>query len=151
MVQYLILNLKTTKNKNGFTLIEMLIALSIVMIMLLLVVPISLSTLDAAEEEQFLQTLEFDVLYIQSMAGENLLTSIRFADDHYRIIRGNQEGFIKRDYPKDVTINSRISNEITFDHRGSIRNPRTIEIHTKNASYRMIFPFGKGRYYIEKE
>jgi competence protein ComGD len=140
------------KKEKGFTLLELLITLSILMIMLLLVAPISLSTLDAAEEERFFQTLEFDVLYIQSMAHERLSTTISFADDHYKIIRRAQEGgTIRRYYPKGITINSRISNEITFDYRGSVRNPRTIEVHTKNETYRMIFPFGKGRYYIEKE
>jgi len=143
--------LNAMNNENGFTLIELLLSLSIVMMMLLLVVPISLSTLESAEEKQFFQTLEFDVLYIQSIAHEDILTTIRFADNHYLITRGNQQGTIRRDYPKGVTINARANNIITFEHHGSVRNPRTIEIHTKHGSYRMIFPFGKGRYYIEKE
>jgi competence protein ComGD len=151
LVQFLPHPLNTMDRKNGFTLIEMLIALSIVMMMLLLVVPISLSTLEAAEEKQFFQTLEFDMLYIQNMAHEDILFSIRFSDDHYRIVRGNQGGTIRRNYPKGVTIDAHTNRVITFEHHGSIRNPRTIHIHTEEASYDMIFPFGKGRYYIEEK
>jgi len=121
------------------------------MIMLLIAVPLSLTVLESVEEKQFLQTLEFDMLYIQTMTTEDVSFSIRFADDHYRIVRGNQGGTIRRNYPKGVTIDAKASSEITFEHHGSIKNPRTIQIHTKEASYDMIFPFGKGRYYIEKE
>lgn len=143
--------LKAIIKNNGFTLIELLMALSIVSVMLLLVVPISLSLLERQQEQQFFQTLEFDILYVQSMAHYETMTTLVFAEDHYRITGGNQGGTIRRSYPKGVTIDYRTDRDITFEYHGSIRNPRTILIHTNNESYRMIFPFGKGRYYIEKE
>jgi competence protein ComGD len=138
------------KKENGFTLVELLLSLSVVTVMVLLVVPISLSALQTAEEEQFFRTLESDVLYIQSMAHEDVTFSIRFADDHYTIVRGSHGGTIKRDYPRGLTMETYTNQMLSFEQYGSVRNPRTIHIHTKKGSYRMVFPFGKGRYYIEK-
>ncbi|GAB3791362.1 competence type IV pilus minor pilin ComGD [Virgibacillus kimchii] len=139
------------KRDNGFTLIELLLSLSIITILLLLVVPFSLSALQNAEEKAFFRTIESDVLFIQSMAHEDILYSIRFADDHYKIVRGSQGGIIRRSYPTGLEVQTHSNNTITFNRYGSVKNPRTIYIHTRHDTYLMVFPFGKGRYYIEKE
>ncbi|MYL58265.1 prepilin-type N-terminal cleavage/methylation domain-containing protein, partial [Virgibacillus halodenitrificans] len=61
--------LRQMANKNGFTLIEMLLVLSIVSILSLLSVTWSLSAISKQEREQFINTLENDTLYIQQVTS----------------------------------------------------------------------------------
>lgn len=138
-------------SKNGFTLIEVLFSLTILLIILSLFSPSQIKHLHQFKEKQFLELLEYDVLYIQLRARmyENERVLIRFYEDEYRIIRGMNTNQI-RPYPKGLSVTTFGRSEIYFNSNGTFIQPRTIRIYGASNSYRLTFPLGKGRFYIEE-
>lgn len=139
-------------NKNGFTLIEMLFVLGILSVLLLVTVPLNIQTLDKQRTKQFLDTFEFDVLYIQSLTStsdESEPIRIRFHDDHYKIRQGRKTLTI-RSYPSGLTLDKRTGDTITFSNSGTILDPRTLKVKANDGDYHIVFPLGKGRCYIVK-
>lgn len=139
--------------KNGFTLLEMLIVLSIWSVIILLVVPISDPHIAIQREKRFLETFEHDVLFIQRLSTITLEEEVRieFSDNKYSILRGNKDEIIaERNIPSNWELQLRLLKNISFDHYGRVRYPRTITITTPLSEYDIIFPLGKGRCYIVK-
>lgn len=137
--------------EDGFTLIEMLMVLGIISTLVLLAFPLQFNVLKEQEEKQFLKTLASDVLYIQQRStltsGMNRIT---FNENSYRItVDGGPS--MNRAYPKGLTIDTRTDRNITFNYNGNIKNPRTLYLVSSLNSYRMVFPFGKGRFYLERQ
>lgn len=143
-------------HKNGFTLIELLIVLGVFSTLLLISVPIGFATIEKHQANKFLETFEFDLLYIQSLATiTKERVRIRFTSAHqYKIIRGEKNSTLHvRDIPKNIKINTRSRQVISFDENGRIREPQKgrIEIKVKQSIYHVIFPLGKGRCSIVKQ
>lgn len=91
---------------RGFTLLEVLIVLSILSILITLSVPISKSLFEKQEEKQFLNTLESDILYIQNLSlGTRSRSTIEFHKDHYTIFKTRTEKPIIRYLPKKLANN----------------------------------------------
>ena len=138
---------------NGFTLLEVLFVLALLSIILLLLPPINVEVMEKQQEEQFLETFKFDVLYVQSMS--NLITNeevfIRLYKDNYKILRGSTETIAERTYPPGLVIDSRGNNDISFNSTGTFFYPRTIRITTKHNDYNAVFQLGKGRFYIAEK
>lgn len=137
----------------GFSLMELLVVLSIWSLLLLLSAPILVNSLEKQEEEQFFKVFESDVLYIQyaaSLSAEEEV-SIHFSDDHYTVRDGSINGFLKRNFPSTWKIDMRSMKYISFTDKGNIRHAGTIQVDTKNAIYLIVFPLGKGRGYIVKQ
>lgn len=135
---------------DGFTLIEVLVVLSIWSVIILLLVPISSKQIEVQQEKRFFETFEFDILYMQRLS---MMTKedvrLRFYKDRYHILKGHKDPTILvRDMPPNWKINMRDYISISFDENGRMRNPITIVITTTNASYNIVFPLGKGRYYV---
>lgn len=135
------------KNESGFTLIEMLIVLSLISIFSLLVIPFSKKTMDQIQDKNFLHLLESDILFLQS---HNLTKSDPYSiyfrsDDYYFFINGFI--FSKRDLPDNWESYS--GQSIFFDRKGSNRKPQTIYLNNNGRSFKIIFPFGKGSYRFE--
>lgn len=136
-------------SKNGFTLIEVLFSLAILMIIISFFSPLQINQLNQLKEKQFFELLEYDVLYIQSRARmyENERVLIRFYADEYRIIEGMNTNEVRL-YPDGLTIDTFGRREIYFNSNGTFIQPRTISFYGINKSYRLIFPLGKGRFHI---
>ncbi|MEN1970577.1 competence type IV pilus minor pilin ComGD [Lentibacillus sp. N15] len=141
--------------KNGFTLLEIVFVLGIWSILLLLVVPIQFSLLDHQEENQFFQTFQSDILFLQSMAYANTKqVDLTFDQANHRYTIQFVDGDILRErtYPADWQIEERtIEKNIAFNDRGTVKQPGVISVVTSSARYNITFPLGKGRYYIEKQ
>lgn len=139
--------------KNGFSLIELLVVLSILSIILFIAVPFSYSFIERQQTKHFLNTLESDVFYVQNQSFATLQTArLTFREDHY-IVFVHLDGDIKpkiRPYPKNIQVNFHQDNRITFSNNGHYRTPHTISMIVSGEKYQLIFPLGKGRYYIEK-
>ncbi|WP_249871107.1 competence type IV pilus minor pilin ComGD [Oceanobacillus saliphilus] len=137
-------------NSNGFTLIEMLFVVSLLSIILLLFPSLNMESVEKQQEKQFLETLKFDVLYIQNLS--NLATDeklyIRLYEDNYKIIKGVTKPIAERPYPDGMVIDYRGNPDLYFNENGTFLYPRTIRITTKYSVYDMIFQLGKGRFYI---
>jgi competence protein ComGD len=147
--------LRQMANKNGFTLIEMLLVLSIVSILSLLSVTWSLSAISKQEREQFINTLENDTLYIQQVTSIKGSVEqrpyITFKEDFYTIYFTKRRKPIIRNYPSGVRIDTRKHQYLKFEQNGNIHQPRSMDLFMGDERYKIIFPFGKGRFYLEKE
>ena len=146
------LYLKIKVNKNGFTLIEMLVVLSVLSIIILLAVPLQFSSLTKQEENQFIELFMHDVLLIQNQASMNSTESmfIRFHDDHYLIIQRRKQPFAKRNYPNGWSFVG-ANRLLEFSESGSVLNPRVILMYSKEERIAFTFPLGKGRFYVERD
>ncbi|WP_087971669.1 competence type IV pilus minor pilin ComGD [Oceanobacillus rekensis] len=135
---------------NGFTLLEVLFVLTLLSVVLVLLPPINVDVIAKQQEKQFIETFQFDVLYVQNMS--NLITNeevfIRLYKDNYKILRGSSETIAERTYPPGLVIDPRGNADISFNTSGTFIYPRTIRITTKNNDYNAVFQLGKGRFYI---
>lgn len=141
-------------NKNGFTLLEVLFVLAIWSILIILSAPLHLSVFNDQTEETFLETLEMDMLYMQSLSYASR--------DYYRLsFQGSQSYSIKnahtnklyveREIPDGWEIEKDASFIISFKKDGLIAHPGSFIIQTLQNRYKMICPFGKGRCYFDKQ
>ncbi len=150
-LQHLVYREGCTMKADGFTLIEMLVVLSMLGIMISLALPLQFKLLKEQEEIQFFSMLESDVMYIQQRSTLSAdMNRITFNEESYRITSDEQPSII-RIYPEGLTINTRNERNITFNNNGNIKNPRTLYVNSSLNTYRMVFPFGKGRFYLEKQ
>ncbi|WP_405101204.1 competence type IV pilus minor pilin ComGD [Oceanobacillus sp. FSL H7-0719] len=138
--------------KNAFTLIEMLLVLSVLSILILFAAPFHASTITKQEEKQFIELFQFDVLLIQNQASiqSKRKMYIRFFDDHYLILHGTNVPYAKRSYPRGWSIVG-INRILEFHNSGTFLSPRTITMYSEDERIAFIFPLGKGRFYIERE
>ncbi|MFD2046052.1 competence type IV pilus minor pilin ComGD [Ornithinibacillus salinisoli] len=143
----------TKSKRNGFTLVELLFVLAILSILLALTMPLTISTVSNQQENQFFNTFQFDVLYTQNLSlGSKDYIRIIFNQEDYTILNGTtQEIIATRELPPGWRIDKRNLNSISFNRNGSIRQAGTISVFTGRSTYKIIFPIGKGRGYIEKE
>lgn len=136
---------------NGFTLIEVLFVLAVLSVLILISTPIQVSVLDNKTEEHFLETLEMDLLYMQSLAY-NSRTHYRltFPNQQRYVIKKNNATILERKVPDGWEIDIRTLSTISFNSNGTIREPGTFAIQTLTDQYNIVCPFGKGRCYVEK-
>lgn len=140
------------ENASGFTLVEMLIVLIIIMVLTILIVPNMFKMIQKFETTTFFKQLNSDILYIQnetmSQAREYRLV-LKQDQQHYYIV--NYENKIVKEIKIPDGINySNVQTTIRFNLRGNVFNPRTIYFKDKDTSYKLVLPLGKGRHYIEE-
>lgn len=142
-------------NQKGFTLLEMLIVLSIWSVLILFTIPINLNTLEKQQEDKFFETLALDVLYIQNLSASSkgyLHPRINLHEDRYIMRAGTLDNeMIERRIPEGWRIDFRTLPLIEFDPNGRMKTPGNIIIKTKDTTYNVIFPFGKGRYHVVEQ
>lgn len=135
----------------GFSLLEVLVTLSVLAILLSLSVPTMHSLLAKKNEEKILERMENDILYIQNQAiGSTKNFRIILQENKYIIVGPDQQSII-RDLPSNWTLDRRKLDSISFNENGTIRKAGTISLKTPNNTYRYVFPLGKGRGYLEKQ
>lgn len=138
--------------QHGFSLLEVIFVLAVWSIIILISAPLTYSIIDSQQERQFFTTLQADIFYIQNLAiGSDEYVRIVFDETNYRIRRNTGKPIAIRHYPKDWKINKRTLDTISFNENGTIRFPGTMSFKTKQETYRVVFPLGKGRGYIEKQ
>lgn len=138
--------------EHGFTLVEMLLVLGIWSIIAMISVPLVFSAIEKQKENHFFQTLTSDILYLQTLSnGEQAIKrKLLFEKDHYLLQHGLFSPATVRQYPNGWEKENRANSSISFKN-GTIREPGTIVIHGKRNKYKIIFPLGKGREYVEKQ
>ena len=141
------------EQKNGFTLLELLVVLSIWSVLLLLVTPLTFTQIDERKEKLFLETLEFDLLFMQrlsTLTKDDVRFGIR--KDKYVILQGHNENVVStREIPAGWKFDMRSLKYIAFDENGRVRQPITIVLTTNRSEFKIVFPLGKGRSYVVKQ
>jgi competence protein ComGD len=143
----------SNETEEGFTLLEVLIVLIIWSILILLIVPINFSHLEKQQEKYFFETFAFDVLYTQNLSTTTKdYVQINLYENSYLIRRGYRGKIIvERELPSDWIIEEKLLQTISFDDKGRVRKPGNFVIRTKHKVYKVIFPFGKGRFHIVEQ
>src|SRR5699024_347343 len=129
---------------------ETLLTLTIIALFISLSAPLLMTTFEKQSEKQFLTLFEQDILYLQNESfGRNSYNRIIFREDYYTIMHDQDvERTIVRHYPEHLTISSNNTNIISFSRTGTIVNPGTISFQSKHKKNKIVFPFGKGRFYV---
>jgi competence protein ComGD len=142
---------------QGFTLIEILLVLAIFITILSVSVPLTLTVKESVEKKQFFSTLEEDVLYMQSLAitsSKKIYLYVYPYTDYYELRHaGLNNLFRRRVIPKHLTIRGgSFKNPFFFNSLGTPSKPGTFYVDTNdNQTYRVTFPFGRGRFYVTKQ
>ncbi|API90530.1 type II secretion system GspH family protein [Virgibacillus pantothenticus] len=141
---------KRLKQTNGFTLIEMLIVLSIMLIMLGLVLPPLSSHVNKINSNHVIDKLASDVMKIQHMHATTYgAVKIQLYHDKYVVL--NSTRIIQQVHlPEGFWFNQNANHFIEFNKNGNIKRPRTFYLYSPTTRYKIIFPFGKGRFRVEK-
>lgn len=130
--------------------IELLFVLMIVSLLSFLAVPAVYQAYQKQQIEQFFQMLESDIHYAQNKALEETgQVKVLFEEDSYRIMVEMKQ-MHKRIYPDHLTFRAVNTSRVLYNRNGTIQNPSTISFYDQeNRRYRVVFPFGKGRHYVE--
>lgn len=138
------------EKRNGFTLIEVLLSLVIMMIILLVISPFSTDIVEKKREEQFIEMLQADILLIQNLSMQTRKsTVIYFEEGKYVILVGNST-FRTREFPKEWKITDDGIRPLSFTPGGIIRRPGSLRIKMTHSYVKIVFPLGKGRGYVEQ-
>ena len=149
---------KLVKNKckwdeKGFTIIELLLVLSIVMVVSSSVILLSSSRLEEMEEERFYKQLHMDIQRIQAISiGESKYTYLHFINNRtsYQAKSANVTLF-EKEFPK----NMRLADEstiktISFHPNGNLNNFGNLLFETERGEKRITIYIGRGVINYEK-
>ncbi|MBR7554204.1 competence type IV pilus minor pilin ComGD [Allobacillus sp. GCM10007491] len=142
-------------NQEGFTLIEILVVLSIILILSHFYLLAHSQKPTKQTMDQFLETFENDLFYLQQYTMTYQIIPQLFFDpsNHMYTIRhaSLDQPLLERKYRKDIRIQlNNFKNPLTFTTRGNLSSPGTFFIHFGEQIYELKFPFGKGQFHVEK-
>ncbi|MFB1050368.1 competence type IV pilus minor pilin ComGD [Paraliobacillus sp. JSM ZJ581] len=141
--------------KNGYSLVELLIVLSLLSTLLVIGGSIQLRTYDTYQFKQWYALFENDLLRMQqdTMTTKNsLYLLIKPNSNSYEIRKGTfEKPIIKRSIPKkwQVKLYS-LDNPLSFSKHGTIKRPGRFKIISKYTKWEIVFPLGKGRSYVNE-
>lgn len=143
------------KSQLGFSLIEMMIVLLIIATISAVAYPSYDRFRKNRETEYFIRTFQKDIVHMQQRAVNEYRTYNLSIDNekHKYEVRGNgSKEPIKRDFPKHIWFESHsMILSVQFNQNGNISRAGTLYIHSANASYKMVFQLGKGKFYVAKQ
>ncbi|MGI8316156.1 competence type IV pilus minor pilin ComGD [Halobacillus mangrovi] len=142
--------------KNGYTLTEVLIVLTAWSILIVCLIPLHLRTFLSVEASTFFDQLEEDVLLAQQLTVQDhpyyWMNFRQSSNDYVLYDAKDKETIFIREFPKDWRFDlMTLENPVRFNARGIIAKPGTMKVHSPSSTYKVIFPFGASRLYIEKQ
>src|SRR6476620_9871565 len=141
-----------TSNSKGYTLIEILIVLTIFMLLVSLSLNLYPKYIEKMEMKQFIQQFEEDLYYTQQYAMSHEIPMLVFLTDHSYNISSSMEGvLIQHVNPKNITfLKETLGFKINFNNEGSPFTSGVVYIQSKQERYKVTIYIGKGRIKIEK-
>ena len=140
---------------HAFTLVELLVSFSILIILLWLVPPAIVDFGETYQEKVFIKQFENDLKLVQASAqatGKNSTVEIYNSNKYYHLsCPGNESSNADRVIPKSIST----SNIPFIRFKGETGNITTfnefpeITFNGKKYSYKFKFQLGGGRYYVE--
>lgn len=141
---------------HAFTLVELLVSFSILIILLWLVPPAIVDFGETYQEKVFMKQFENDLKLVQANAqatGKNSTIEINYPrENYYRLsCPGNESLNAEREIPKSIST----TNIPLIQFKGETGNLTTfnkvsqVTFNGKKYSYHFTFQLGGGRYYVE--
>lgn len=140
-------------NEKGFTMIEMLLVLSIVMVVSTSVIFFTSTRMKEMEEERFYKQLHLDVQRLQAISiGEYGYTHLTFKNNKtkYEAIMSNVLLF-ERDLPKNMRLSDDSTLKvISFHPNGNVNDFGNLLFETEKGEKRITLYIGRGVINYEK-
>lgn len=141
---------------HAFTLVELLVSFSILIILLWLVPPAIVDFGETYQEKVFIKQFENDLKLVQASAqatGKNSTIEINYPRENYYRLNcpGNESLNADREIPKSIST----TNIPLIQFKGETGNLTTfnkvsqVTFNGKKYSYHFTFQLGGGRYYVE--
>ncbi|MCA0986007.1 competence type IV pilus minor pilin ComGD [Guptibacillus algicola] len=139
---------------SGYTLIEMMIVLTVFSLMLGLVFIQIAPTQSASSTRHFLEKLQSDIRYTQELAystGKPHRLSFSPSTHTYTVISNATNVIKSANIPENITIKKgTLGHHIVYVGNGNIQTAGTILINDGKEEYKLVVQLGAGRFYIEK-
>lgn len=139
-------------SEKGFTLIEVLVVLGINLMIILLIVPFAYNDLTKTKLDVFFAELKSDVDLVQS---HNFQTEdfykLTFNKSSYKLTKSSNNDLIlvkEKSYPEGITVEMHDFTSVKYQKNGTIIKPGRVIFREENKKHELIFPFGKGGFYI---
>ncbi|RHW38496.1 prepilin-type N-terminal cleavage/methylation domain-containing protein [Lysinibacillus yapensis] len=140
---------KHLKNSNGFTLVEMLLVLYIVLLTTSMVFHATANISEKRIVNQFFQQLMLDIQSAQAVAIEKETPiTVRFIDESHFSANFLYSGKIvfERELPKNIKYNKHSNTKaIMFTANGNIGDFGTIRFYTRFGEVRLVVNIQEGR------
>ncbi|MGI2326590.1 competence type IV pilus minor pilin ComGD [Planococcus sp. YIM B11945] len=141
--------MKSLLKERGFTLIEMVLVMAILMAVVGILIPTYRTFETEKEEQRFFQLLIHDIYFAQSESYRTqTAVAVKFREgaSNYEVVQNLYAPLATRKLPKTVTVkkSSNIT-EIYFRSNGAIRSSGTIRFGTSKGERSLIVHLGNGR------
>lgn len=141
--------LRAVRRNAGFTFMEMLLVLTVVMAVVAISIPAYKGYTERQEERRFFETLLHDIYAVQSESYANVSAGgivFRGQLDSYDVVHNFYGQVEVREFPKSVSL-AKTSNltSIYFSKNGSILGSGTIHFDTSMGRRSLVVHLGKGR------
>ncbi|UFT97768.1 prepilin-type N-terminal cleavage/methylation domain-containing protein [Radiobacillus kanasensis] len=141
------------RNSRGFTLIETIVVLSISISLMVIGHASIIQWKESYETDAFFDVFKSDILYLQQrtmVSGDYYYMLIKPDEHIYEIRKGGYGALVRiRSIPENWEVRLQtLSMPLSFTIKGQVRQPGSFTILTGDESYKVIFPFGKGRSYV---
>ncbi|HEO8418665.1 competence type IV pilus minor pilin ComGD [Niallia sp. FSL W8-0635] len=141
-------------SQRGFTLVEMLVAMSLLVILSSLSVFLVTSQQTTLNEHRFITQLEADLYYAQALAIANQLPiQVRIYPNMNRYnIRGdiNTGNIVDRYYDENIVFLNESTLSFSINANGNFSKFGTYEFRIGKQAYKLTIQIGKGRFYATK-
>lgn len=141
---------RLSKKESGFTLLETMFVLVIVIILFIIVPPLMHNVVRNMETKHFLTQFQEDILYAQQYAITNSIP-LRFnyysSLEEYRIREFNGTTVINRKLPEYVNLQWRNYYQFDIYSNGNLSDFGTLHFTIYDRSFSLIFNIRSGRFY----
>ncbi|MCJ7839316.1 prepilin-type N-terminal cleavage/methylation domain-containing protein [Lederbergia sp. NSJ-179] len=147
--------MKYVRSRDGFTLIEMLIVLSVISIILLFSIFMFRSFSESMQKRLFFTQLESDLYYAHAYAqNRKEAVQVRFSrgSKQYEMLVGKQqpELFLIRKFPPSIYIKESTISSFVITPDGNVSTFGIITFQHNQTTVKVSFNIGKGRFNIEE-
>lgn len=139
-------------NNKGYTLIEILLVLSIFMLVVTLSLNLYPTYIKKMETRQFIKQFEADVYYIQAyaMSHERSMSILMYKETYLVYVDGTKQ-LLQRTIPRDIQFKKGTMDlKVMFTSRGTAVTSGVFYIQTEQERYKVSVSVGKGRLKIEE-
>jgi competence protein ComGD len=141
-------------NQKGFTLIESLIVLSILLIISSITAFSIKPQYNSTNDKAFTSQLKADLYYGQQYAIANQMEVIVifFEHEHMYTVAAGSKRILERKHSPDISVSQgTIPLYFIYNPNGNVDRFGTLYIRTKQKNYRLTVLIGKGRFYVIEE